>query len=49
MLRCEAGAFPVGMDHVGSGHFVLTWELERRSLRVRLLAIGSKYADSLSS
>ena len=27
----------MNLDHVASGHFVLTWE--RRSLRVRLLAI----------
>ena len=30
----------VNLDHVDSGHFVLTWE--RRSLQVRLLVIGSK-------
>ena len=30
----------MNLDHMDSGHFVLTWE--RRSLRVRLLVIGSK-------
>ena len=34
----------MNLDHVASGHFVLTWE--RRSLRVRLLAIGSSYASN---
>ena len=33
----------MNLDHVASGCFVLG---ERRSLRVRLLAIGSKYASN---
>ena len=33
-------AHAMNLDHVDSGHFVFTWE--RRSLRVRLLIIGSK-------
>ena len=32
----------MNLDHVASGDFVLG----RRSLRVRLLAIGSKYASN---
>ena len=34
----------MNLDHMASGDFVLAWE--RRSLRVRLLAIGSKYASN---
>ena len=30
----------MNLDHVGSGHFVLTWE--RRYLRILLLVIGRK-------
>ena len=30
----------MNLDHVDSGHFVVTWE--RRSLRIRLLVIGRK-------
>ena len=46
-LRDESAIFTprktsmhMNLDHADSGHFVLTWE--RRSLRVRLLVIGSK-------